>query len=312
MNNLTKRIITGAVFGAVMIGGIWWNEYSYLVLFSIIIVGCLWEYVKLMNTFFQNEKLSFSDIYIVVLSLGLFVAIWFAMGYDQDPIVKNPVIGYWGENENVSVSQGFYFLGIGFIPLLLLTFIFTLFEKNENGFMRSAFLVSGAIYITLSLMLGIILTLAIKKIQIEYANETVKYYSSYRPHLLLGTLFVIWANDTFAYFVGSLIGKHKLFERISPKKTWEGFFGGAIGAIAVGWIISTQWKIVDTKDWLIISAIIVIFATLGDLIESMLKRNMGVKDSGNILPGHGGFLDRFDALIFSIPFVTAYVLLFAK
>lgn len=290
MNNLTKRIITGAVFGAVMIGGIWWNEYSYLVLFSIIIAGCLWEYCSLIEKWLENKN-SISKVYTLVMGFVFFVAVAdFFLG----------VISFM--QFNMVYLLVILFL---FFVMMLFLFVFELFNNKPNGFIKAASILGGVFYITFSLSWS---TLLIERGDVNEVHPG----DTHNANLLLGTLFIIWANDTLAYFTGSLIGKHKLLERISPKKTWEGFFGGALGAVLVGWIISTQWKIVDTKDWIIISVIIVIFGTLGDLIESMFKRNMGVKDSGNILPGHGGFLDRFDAFIFSIPFVTAYVLLFAK
>ena len=116
------------------------------------------------------------------------------------------------------------------------------------------------------------------------------------------------ANDVFAYLVGVSVGRHHLYERISPNKSWEGFFGGIVGAIAMGclaawWLDGSYWL------WCCLAAIAAVSGVLGDLIESMFKRAAGVKDSGNILPGHGGWLDRFDALIFSLPFVVAYLVL---
>ena len=125
---------------------------------------------------------------------------------------------------------------------------------------------------------------------------------------IFGVLLLIWSNDTGAYLVGSQLGRHKLMPRISPKKTWEGFVGGVIIAQLIGWAISTYIKDFSLQDWLIIAGITSVFGTMGDLVESMLKRSFDVKDSGSLLPGHGGFLDRFDAFIFLLPFVAAYML----
>ena len=130
----------------------------------------------------------------------------------------------------------------------------------------------------------------------------------WNPWVILAYIFIIWANDVFAYLVGVSVGRHHLYERISPNKSWEGFFGGIVGAIAMGclaawWLDGSYWL------WCCLAAIAAVSGVLGDLIESMFKRAAGVKDSGNILPGHGGWLDRFDALIFSLPFVVAYLVL---
>jgi phosphatidate cytidylyltransferase len=132
----------------------------------------------------------------------------------------------------------------------------------------------------------------------------------YNYEIPLGFLFLVWANDSGAYVFGITLGKNRLFERISPKKSWEGFFGGLIIAGIVAYIISLYFQSINTTHWLTLSAIIVVFGTLGDLIESMLKRSKDIKDSGNILPGHGGILDRFDALLIAAPLVYAYLHLF--
>jgi phosphatidate cytidylyltransferase len=125
--------------------------------------------------------------------------------------------------------------------------------------------------------------------------------------VVLGFLVILWLNDTGAYFVGSLIGKHKLFERISPGKTWEGSAGGAVFALLTAWGLSFIFKQLDALQWIFLAILIVISGTLGDLVESMLKRSLGIKDSGTILPGHGGLLDRFDAVFLSAPFVFVYL-----
>ncbi|TAK40283.1 MAG: phosphatidate cytidylyltransferase, partial [Saprospiraceae bacterium] len=117
-----------------------------------------------------------------------------------------------------------------------------------------------------------------------------------------------WMNDTGAYIIGSLFGKHLLFSRISPKKTWEGTFGGIAITFLVAFLFCVFTNELRFRDWIILGAIVSIFGSVGDLVESMLKRSVGVKDSGNLLPGHGGVLDRFDAFIFVLPFAAAYLL----
>ena len=128
----------------------------------------------------------------------------------------------------------------------------------------------------------------------------------YNPYVIIGMFVVIWANDTFAYIVGKTIGKRKLFERISPKKTIEGFIGGMLFSVAGAYVLGLYYTFLSPWQWMIFAAILVIFGTLGDLVESKLKRNAGVKDSGSIMPGHGGILDRLDSVIFAIPFLFLY------
>ncbi|MDD2797334.1 MAG: phosphatidate cytidylyltransferase [Bacteroidales bacterium] len=136
------------------------------------------------------------------------------------------------------------------------------------------------------------------------------YSYTYQPILILALFFTIWVNDSGAYLVGSQIGKHRLFERISPKKSWEGFFGGLIIAVAFSQLIAHYFPIISPLKWVGFSIITSISATYGDLFESFLKRSIGVKDSGTILPGHGGMLDRFDAPLFAIPTVMIYLYFF--
>lgn len=130
---------------------------------------------------------------------------------------------------------------------------------------------------------------------------------SYNAYIPLGFLILLWTNDTGAYLAGKSMGRHKLFERISPNKTWEGFIGGVLMAVLVGCILSYYYGVLTLWSWIGMALIIGIFGTLGDLVESMLKRNVGVKDSGNILPGHGGLLDRFDGLLMAAPLIYLFL-----
>jgi phosphatidate cytidylyltransferase len=128
----------------------------------------------------------------------------------------------------------------------------------------------------------------------------------FNPYLVTGAFVIIWVNDTFAYIVGKSFGKHKLLERISPKKTIEGFIGGLVFAMICSYIISLYYTFLSPLQWIASAVILVIFGTLGDLVESKFKRTAGVKDSGNIMPGHGGILDRLDSIIFAIPFLFLF------
>jgi phosphatidate cytidylyltransferase len=132
----------------------------------------------------------------------------------------------------------------------------------------------------------------------------------YNYEILFGCLFILWASDSGAFIAGTLFGKRKLFERISPKKSWEGFIGGAILALIFAYVISLYCTSMSMTGWFVTAVIIIVGGTFGDLVESLLKRSIEIKDSGDSLPGHGGFLDRFDGLLISAPFIVAYLEIF--
>jgi phosphatidate cytidylyltransferase len=133
----------------------------------------------------------------------------------------------------------------------------------------------------------------------------------YNHEITLGFMFLLWANDSGAYLIGMSLGKNKLFERISPKKSWEGFFGGLVVAIGVAVLCSLFFTTLAVQHWIVMAILVTLFGTFGDLVESMFKRSMNVKDSGKLLPGHGGFLDRFDGLLIAAPMVYSYLVLFS-
>jgi phosphatidate cytidylyltransferase len=181
------------------------------------------------------------------------------------------------------------------IPVFLTIFIIKLFEKTHNEFSTLGFQVLGIIYITLPMVM----------------LTKMGFFSSfdYSAGLPLGFFILLWTSDTGAYLAGRSLGKHKLFERISPKKTWEGSAGGLILTLGIAYGISYIFDDITRTDWLVVGLLIVIFGTFGDLFESLLKRNLRIKDSGDLLPGHGGVLDRFDALFLAVPAVFFYLVL---
>jgi phosphatidate cytidylyltransferase len=127
------------------------------------------------------------------------------------------------------------------------------------------------------------------------------------PIIILGVFILLWSNDVFAYLIGSRFGKTKLAATISPRKTWEGFIGGGISSIATGALLSMWMTQLNLFDWVIISVMVVVFGTMGDLLQSAIKRHYKVKDSGNLLPGHGGIWDRFDSFVGCVPFISVYL-----
>ena len=174
---------------------------------------------------------------------------------------------------------------------IVAVFIAELYRKKQNPVNNLAYFILGQIFIALPFSL------------LSY----ILFVSDYQPIILLAVFISIWVNDTGAYVTGMLLGKHKLFERISPKKTWEGFIGGAFFALISGYVFSLFIPELSLLQWFIFSEIIVIFGTFGDLTESLIKRTENVKDTGNIIPGHGGLLDRFDSMLMSAPVIFLWL-----
>jgi phosphatidate cytidylyltransferase len=197
--------------------------------------------------------------------------------------------------EHQSLSYRYYFL---IFPLLSVIYLIKLYKKTERKpFTNIAYTFLGVFYVAVPFAL---------------LNHAVFEHGQYNFEIILGLLLILWASDSGAYIAGSRYGKHKLFERISPKKSWEGFWGGALLAAVMTYVISLYLVSLSVGDWLVMGCIIVIGGTFGDLVESLLKRSIEIKDSGSSLPGHGGFLDRFDGLLISVPFIVAYLELFWK
>lgn len=290
------RTLTAIVFAAVMLAGLLWSRWSFLILFSVIHFGCWWEYLKLTekihNTFFHP----YAKLGLMVIGYGLML--WFC-----SPAFH---INTYGVKENISLpvsAAGFTLLVIG------------IFQKNAIKLKAFGMAVLGIVYISLSW--GMMLDLRSYLMIVEEGMLTFNY-----GYIIPATIiFSIWINDTMAYIVGSLIGKTPL-SSISPKKTREGAIGGILLCILVIGLVLPSILLkgvagdvpfpIDKIHWFIIPAIVAIAGTFGDLLESKLKRMAGVKDSGSLMPGHGGFLDRFDSLLLATPFVWLYVQMFMK
>ncbi|MBW3545064.1 MAG: phosphatidate cytidylyltransferase [Bacteroidetes bacterium] len=181
-------------------------------------------------------------------------------------------------------------------PLFSLTFFIKLYKRDEKKpFTNIAFTFLGIIYVAVPFAL---------------LHAVVFILGDYSYQIILGLMLIIWASDTGAYFAGTKFGKHKLFERVSPKKSWEGFIGGAVTAILMASVISIFYDDLHSWEWYVVAAIAIVTATYGDLVESLFKRSIAIKDSGTTIPGHGGFLDRFDGLLISVPFIITYLKLF--
>jgi len=184
----------------------------------------------------------------------------------------------------------------GIIPFFLLIFITELYRKNSNPVVNISYTITGIIYVSVPLVF------------FNYFAFLSHQYYSYK--LILGFFILLWTNDTTAYLTGISLGKHKLFKKISPKKSWEGFIGGTLFTLLVAFFLSKFLIILENTDWLIIGVIISVAGVYGDLVESLMKRSIGLKDSGKILPGHGGMLDRIDSVLLSSPLVFMYLVVF--
>ncbi len=181
-------------------------------------------------------------------------------------------------------------------PLASFVFLIKLYKKSDvHPFINIALFYLGILYVAVPFAL---------------INILVFYSGEYSYEIILGLLFLTWANDVGAYFTGILFGKTKLFERISPKKSWEGSIGGAATSVLTAIVIGFYFEGLNPIEWISVSIIVVIAGTYGDLVESHFKRSIQIKDSGTIIPGHGGFLDRFDSLLIAVPFVVVFLKLF--
>lgn len=272
MNNFTLRTITGIIFVTVIVLAVWFSYVSMLLLFLLIVALGLWEFFSLV------ERIGYKPLKIpaIIVAVLIFSSLFSLVEYS---FPKPP---------------SFLFVLPGFFLII------ELYRKNEHPFLNVAYTLFGLVYILLPFYL-----LAWHAIYFyrSYDPDLSRYY----PYLILGVFFLIWSNDTFAYLFGKAIGKTKLFERISPKKTWEGTIGGGIGTIAIAILLSRFFGEYSLNDWLIVAIIVVVIGTLGDLVESLFKRSINIKDSGNIIPGHGGILDRFDSFFLAAPVVFFYV-----
>jgi phosphatidate cytidylyltransferase len=192
------------------------------------------------------------------------------------------------------------------IPLVVLIMIIELYRKQEKPFDSLSHTFFSVLYTAVPFSMFPFSAFSRTGLNSLLPHPGIIF----SPGIVIGFFILIWANDTGAYLTGMTLGRHKLMERISPKKTWEGFFGGMLIAAAVAWFLSDWLGVVRNFQWVAISVIISVTGTYGDLVESMLKRSTGVKDSGTIMPGHGGFLDRFDSAIISFPLVYLFISLF--
>ncbi len=269
LKTLGTRTLSGIVFIILLMGSVLFNYYSFTVFFFIIALIGLTEFYKIAQKL-NAQPYKYAGYVCAGLVYFAFVNFSFLVS-----------------NFNINFS---YLLVL--IPFII--FLVALFSTKQQPLKNAFYTLGGLLYAVLPFAL---LTNFVIVHQVN--NNEFQFF----PKLLLGIIFLIWSNDTFAYLGGSLFGKHKMIERISPGKTWEGTIFGIVVSFGISVLIQRYFIQTQNNIWLALGIIVPILATLGDLVESMLKRQAGIKDSGNIMPGHGGVLDRFDSLIFVSPFV---------
>lgn len=237
----------------------------------------------------------------------LLISVFMQHEYNRHVTVNKHVSQFVATALNVIFSTLSYLYMIGYVqenylflifPFALIILITSLYDKAEMAFQTSSNLIFALVYVALPFILFM-------KIPFMINGEYV--YA-----LPIGVMLFLWAGDSGAYFVGKSLGKRKLFERISPKKTWEGTIGGLLSSLVFAFIVSRIFNELSLMEWATIATITFVFGAFGDLVESLFKRNIGIKDSGRLIPGHGGFLDRFDGLLLAAPMVYIYLKLFVN
>lgn len=255
-------------------------------------------FVAVLLSFTFYSHVSFAALFCVITILGTleFYKLSEKNGNSHPQKIMGAITGgvLFITNAVYAVTQINIRVLLFIFPFIFSIFIIELFRGKEHPFRNIAFTILGIIYVALPLTL------------LNYILTCRGYFA---PQILFGFFFILWSNDTGAYLTGSLIGRHKLFPRVSPGKSWEGSIGGAVITYLIVFLIAKWFIILNLRDWMVIATILIVIGTLGDLVESLFKRSINVKDSGTILPGHGGILDRFDSLLMATPFVFTYLYL---
>lgn len=288
MNETLKRTISGAVYIALLLTSILFSTESFITLFGVFLIITIYEFSNIVNL---------NKIFSILFGISIYAAIILVSHYNkQTTQFINDTF-----NSNISLETNIKQLDLILLAVTIVVsikcIIFLFYDSVQKISTSSKYLY----------LLGYITLPFVFIVKISFGTN------DYNPKIILGLFVLIWTNDTFAYLVGKSMGKHKLFERVSPKKTIEGFLGGVVFAAFAGFLISKlyiqpkpEFSSKSILIWTIIALIVSLFGTIGDLIESKFKRIAGVKDSGSIMPGHGGILDRLDSVIFVAPIIFLF------
>ncbi|MFP4091673.1 MAG: phosphatidate cytidylyltransferase [Cyclobacteriaceae bacterium] len=269
-NNITQRIVTAILGIIIVIFSVYFSQWTYFALFFFITVLTQLEFYKLTGL----------DGMVPLKSAGTMTG---GLVYTLSFLIEGGMI-----------ESKYYFL---VFPAMASIFFIKLYKKSDKKpFTNIAYTLCGIFYVAIPFALLNV---------IAFCQE-----GKYSFQIVLGILSLFWASDTGAYFAGVKYGKTQLFARVSPKKSWEGSIGGAVTALVTAVMLSNFYQDLNSLQWLVVGAIIVVTGTYGDLVESLFKRSIAIKDSGTKLPGHGGFLDRFDGLLISSHFIMLFLKIF--
>jgi phosphatidate cytidylyltransferase len=279
LSNFLRRTLTGIWIVLFILGGFWLHPVSFFITGLILLAGTQYEYYQMIRSTGVRPQM------VTGIITGL-------SAYVLSTLIASGVV-----HENAFLIL---------IPMMSVIMVIELYRKQEKPFDSLAHTFFSVLYTAVPFSM-----FPFSAFSRDGLNSLLPHSSiEFSPGIVLGFFILLWANDTGAYLIGISLGRHRLMERISPKKSWEGFFGGVVISAAIAWLLSGWLGVLDAKGWIIVSVIVSIAGTYGDLVESMLKRSLGVKDSGTIMPGHGGLLDRFDSVIISFPLVYLYISLF--
>ncbi|HOK25564.1 MAG TPA: phosphatidate cytidylyltransferase [Bacteroidales bacterium] len=278
MNEFFKRTFTGIFIVIFVLGGFWLHPVSFFITGLVILSCTQYEYYRL------------------IIKTGI-----------NPQMIPGLIAGITAYTVSTLAAAGKVDLRwiLILVPIIILIIVAELYRSQERPFDSLAHTLFPLLYIALPFSL-----MPHTAFSHQGLTSLLRHNTEFSPGIVIGFLLLLWTNDTVAYLVGITLGRHRLFEKVSPKKSWEGFFGGMAFTILVGYLISGWLGIIGVSGWIIVAVIISISGTYGDLAESMLKRSAGLKDSGSIMPGHGGFLDRFDGVLISFPIVYLYFMLF--
>ena len=294
MKNFLIRTLSGAMFTVLVIGAILYGPVAFACVFGSIMLVAVYEFLNITmgNSFFKDNLLA--KAFTIVAAISLFVNLFLISAYGLDPLymlfTMLPVIGIFISNMYVkrfNVHSTVEKDGV--------------VERVPNGYEVFPFAITALVYVALPFSL----------ISLILFDKSGVYNGNY----LLSMMIMLWCTDVGAYLLGSTLGQkfdHRLFRSISPKKSWEGFLGGLICSVAGAIVLRISGLLeLSLIDAIVVGVLICIFGVVGDLVESQLKRNFGVKDSGSIMPGHGGMLDRFDGALLAFPVAIVYIVFFA-
>ena len=277
--NLLVRTASGIIFTAIMLAAMLLGRLTFAVMLLCVTAGCMWEVYGLSEKNGARPHKTAGTL-IGMLIVGINLA-----------LVETVI-------NNIAFLK---YMGIAMVLVILLTvtlFIVEIWRQKGNPMQNLGATFLGVAYVALPVSLIALFPLVGNKMLFPW-----------NPLIVPAYILIVWANDVFAYLIGITLGRRKFFERLSPKKSWEGFFGGLVGAVAVAAVVGKFLVKGDIWLWMGLGLIIGLTSVLGDLVESNFKRSVGVKDSGNVLPGHGGLLDRFDAVLVSAPFVFIFFII---